>query len=61
MKNPLLPPPNSKKRNLGEKKPGFLLHFRFLKTGRYSGGQSHTENDFNTEKTFYFRISGIML
>jgi len=52
MKDPLLPPPNSKKRNLGERKPGFLPHLRFLKTGRYSGGQFPTENDFTGEKRF---------
>jgi len=33
MNDPLLPPPNSKKRNLGERKLGSLPHFRFLKMG----------------------------
>ena len=56
--DPLLPPPNSKKRNLGERKPGFLLHFCFLKTGRYREGQFFAENDVTEEKTFHFRILG---
>jgi len=38
MKDPLLPPPNSKKRNLGERKPSSLPHFRFLKMGEIQRG-----------------------
>jgi len=45
MKDPLLPPLNSQKRNLEEKKPGFFPIFVFLKWGRYSGGQFSIEND----------------
>ncbi len=33
MKDPLLPPQNSQKRNLGPRNPGFLPHYRFLKMG----------------------------
>jgi len=36
--NPLLPFPNSKKRNLREKNPGFLPHFCFLKMGEIQRG-----------------------
>ncbi|MBN2091050.1 hypothetical protein JW964_15665, partial [candidate division KSB1 bacterium] len=50
--------PNSKKRNLGERKPDSLPHFRFLKTGRYRGGQFFAKNDVTEEKTFHFRILG---
>jgi hypothetical protein len=38
MSDPLLPPPNSKKRNLGERNPGSLPHFRFLKKRKIQEG-----------------------
>jgi len=50
MKDPLLPPPNSKKQNLGKRDPDFLPHFRFLKTGRSRGGHFFDENNFTKEK-----------
>jgi len=42
---PLLPPPNSKKQNLGERDSGSLTHFRFLKMGEIQRGSIITEND----------------
>ena len=53
------PPPASpkfQKTEFGGESPGSLPHFRFLKTGRYSGGQFGTENDFRRDKTVHSRI-----
>ncbi len=55
MKDILLPPQNSKKRNWGERKPGSLPHFRFLKMGEIQMGSIR---EFSEEKMFHFRISG---
>ncbi len=48
MKDPLLPSPNSKNQNLGEREPDSLPHFRFLKMG----GDTE-EGNFPLKTTFY--------
>jgi len=52
MKAPLLPPPNSQKRNLEERNPGSLPHFRFLKMGRQEGVNSSPKTTASEKKRF---------
>jgi len=58
MINEGLPPaaPKFQKTEFGGETPGSLPHFRFLKTGKYRGGQFGIENDFRRDKTIHSKI-----
>ncbi len=59
MKDPLLPPPNSKKRNLGERKPGSLPIFAFSKLGETEGVKTSLGMISAKKKRFILKFQGI--